>query len=652
MLVIAILASTLQIAKIDFVHPAATVPIVLEALSEHAGIKLRAGAELKNEVLLLHLRHADWEQTKEKIAEVLSAEWEEKDGLLVLTRSPAMQRELRETDLEKVSNAYKDAMKDVPSPRNITQSDVAEVTRLLKEQAGGKELTEAEIASIKKASPVIRLARRLEKTIDTRTLLFRPPGEEIDLLFNTDLHDKRLPASVMKLADQFFQEAAVFSNALQRSGLGMAELQDYWREFPLDLEQPGKFGVHSTSHGADFMAAVRIYPKEEGWWYTQGLHSDAKWSRPPLMERRPEWDVQAKYSDLALEFANAPETRPLRYVPYEVSQELTDALIVDKVDPIHLGFYDALTQAAEASGKNLVAVITDYLINNARRYGASKNHNLNYLVPRLLIPTFQSVEFDEGFMTVKPLYPWVSSARRFDRESLADYLREGMKSGTRSALTLSALLNAESLVDPVTIDHWTCTLTRQVSLTAARRSDAHAMRIFSALEDVQKKRALIGWLALSRSQMSEKLLRSVTAASDGSAQVTAIRARLVEEVSLFRGAAVDKGVTFVQEFGELELVHAVAARRIDHWTLTGTSLFAFGTSEVIEVQLLSRNGTVTLEYRVPNLREGAEFFTFDRIPRHLFAGLEEKILEKIEELKAWEEPNEQRRKPPPVLDEY
>jgi len=85
----------------------ATVPAIVKELASLTGRPLTASSEVQNEVLFVSLKESDPDRLMALIAKADSAEWVEKDGQFVLTRSGVLRRKQERDDLRETTRLLK-----------------------------------------------------------------------------------------------------------------------------------------------------------------------------------------------------------------------------------------------------------------------------------------------------------------------------------------------------------------------------------------------------------------------------------------------------------------------------------------------------------------------------------------------------------------
>ena len=104
-----------------FDHPAAPATVIVKALGEQIGVRMRANGNLEKDILIVHVDGATQDQAMEWIAHVVEGEWIEQRGTLYLTRSAETERKQEEGgDDERPREAEKDL--GIPLGNNLVET--------------------------------------------------------------------------------------------------------------------------------------------------------------------------------------------------------------------------------------------------------------------------------------------------------------------------------------------------------------------------------------------------------------------------------------------------------------------------------------------------------------------------------------------------
>jgi hypothetical protein len=163
---------------IDFDAPGETLGRAIERLGAQIGERLYVTANIRDEVVVIHVTDVDQKDLLAKIAEVANAEWRSTPSGMVLERTPIRERALRERSIalraSKVEEYLRQFDKEIAAP--FTSDQALAIANGIVEAAKQGELSPYSPAqhSLWNRGPTARLAHRLLRTVPLADLVDLP----------------------------------------------------------------------------------------------------------------------------------------------------------------------------------------------------------------------------------------------------------------------------------------------------------------------------------------------------------------------------------------------------------------------------------------------------------------------------------------------
>lgn len=202
-------------AQIDFDAPGETLGRAIERLGAQIGQRLYVTANIRDEVVVIHVSDVDQNELLTKIAAVANAEWRSTPSGLVLERTPVRERELKEKSIalraSKVEEYLRQFDKEIGA--SFTTDQATAIANGIVEAAKRGEVSpvSADQRALWNRGPTARLAHRLLRTVALAELVDIPfAGRRVFALEPTKLQYPLGPGAKGAFA-QFVEEQNVWA---------------------------------------------------------------------------------------------------------------------------------------------------------------------------------------------------------------------------------------------------------------------------------------------------------------------------------------------------------------------------------------------------------------------------------------------------------
>ncbi len=492
---------------IDFDHPAAPLPEIVEALGKALGTELVADKGLGRDIVIVHLDGATKEQALEWIAEVVDAKWETKNGKPFLTRTPAKEKEQERAERDARIKRVTDFIARVPEGKPLDKDSAGAVAELFRPRTTDEYAPVDVPYELRTRIPSARLFTRIAKELDFSQFADLPSGVKLYLPFDEKSADPRLSKSTLRYVADFRREDLAYGLAFEQRGIEV-KVGGPYSVHPGFWEQGAFKGAIEINVDWGSPSVGMVLAWGDGFTFV-GLPSQPEGSTSPIGRIvHDEWKVAPKLSAMAGEYLKlrAPSRTLVNAVATKVPQSVLDYFTVDEsFDLFGLGSQDALIQAATALGKSLVACLPDAAAFAVRRLIRSPGADLQTLIDWVLNPAYAKCDEREQVLILKPTEPASARESRIPRPIVRDIVKDSLRG--ESDLTVYAdLLASASPSAPIGDPRLTFSLvTRLLHIQDYGSESTQALRLYGMLTDGQRQAAgrdgvLVPWVALSVSQ--------------------------------------------------------------------------------------------------------------------------------------------------------
>jgi hypothetical protein len=157
---------------------------LLPQLSEATGLKLAAAGEVQDQVVTLHVAKVPTRVLMDKISQACLAQWVEKDGAYILTRSAEERRRLSAADLDARAKAVGSQIAKLkPTEGSFDRQAAAALVQRMRDANDFKPAGDNEhraklmrIDNMRDQMPIGQLLIRLIKSLEPAKLVQLPPG--------------------------------------------------------------------------------------------------------------------------------------------------------------------------------------------------------------------------------------------------------------------------------------------------------------------------------------------------------------------------------------------------------------------------------------------------------------------------------------------
>jgi len=449
--------------KVDFVQTAAPAKKLIPELAKASGIDLKVAPTVANDILLVDVHQAPIGKLMGKIADVLDAEWEKKDSAYTLTRPDALlqirKAEILAENAELIAKAlapWKKRAQDLPDWDASTSDDLARRIAQLGPASlhGPPTDPQNSLGALAGQTPMQRLLTRVAASFDPKELAAIPLTETRIFATDSTHMELPLPGSAKQALGLYESEQALWETSCQR--LVPAHTVP---AFALNLPAPAKwqpkqpfrllFRVRNLDPN-DFDCTVTVAG-------AQGLRANyttASFSSPQRQPQKPMLaggETEIRLTPESQEFRDLLSTNTWDPAQLHPSEDLVAALLhPEDRDPLSYFASEYLEGMAKASGKDLVANLTDDMLFSLADSGGKKPATAAAVLTQCL--SAASVTLGDGYISVKPIDGPLQRALTVDRASLRDYLRSTTRAGRQNlASDMAYAIHIEAPLPEITL---------------------------------------------------------------------------------------------------------------------------------------------------------------------------------------------------------
>lgn len=522
--------------KVTFSAPPGRASVLLKKLGEQTGTLLETSNQTKDEVLLLNFKDVSLKEVMDRIATVANADWRTEGAGFRLVRSSDKQNETVRTELEARNQALDKVLQEALGRQaKLPAWSDAELKKLVDMQQKHREMLNkpfestsgattfrmVDNAKLTEQAPGGRIVIAMLGGIGAQKLAPIATGDRVVYALHPTRMQKPLPANAAKLIDQYVQQQHQFAEATRKS----TPSEDGRVTIIQGMSGPevGN-GDPSLGVGQAILVLTRFNDSVRASLSVADRNGEslatASWNlqappppAPPIGADEPTLEL----SPLGTEFAKAAtggttvlggRAIAIRMVsstsgagnftfdssqntpPVQISEALRAFLLrPEENDPQALVVGDAFTQAAQKTGKNIIASLPDSaMIPLARRFANEK-----VTIPALLGWMGSSaglrIDASDKWLQVAPIAPATARYLAINRPALGKLLRTIQGQGYARLNDLALVANAQA--KPAAALDFDGQALRLINAGAAQNamaalSEPHTLRLYSSLTRLQQ----------------------------------------------------------------------------------------------------------------------------------------------------------------------
>jgi hypothetical protein len=517
--------------KVTFSAPAARASVLLKRLGEQTGIPLETSPQTKDEVLLLRVKDVPLKEILDRIAQVADADWKPEGGGFRLTRpsekaNAAARAELDErmASIERGLRGALERQAKLPAWTDAEAERLAENHRAQREAIGrgeGAVRLPATSAASAESAPGTRVLVSLVGAIGAKALATIGPNERRVYALNPTRMQRALPANSARLLQTFVQQQKQYADAYgkrQNDNDGSVMIISSMGGPEMGSGDPslgiGQALLIFTRNGERLRVSMTVAD-------TRGESiANSSWTVPisggvptkvgdePVIELSP---VGAEFAKLVGSTVNGGPIGTRQMVvrmitteggptvsfdstnsepPVPISEELRTRLLrPEEYDPQTLIVGEALSKAAEQTGKNLIASLPDSAIIPLARRFATEKVTAPTLLGSMGFAAGLRVTPSDAWIQVAPRYPVTARYERIDRPALGRLARILQDRGFARLNDLAALAVAQA--KPVSPADFDGNALRLINAGAAQSAvatlgDVNTLRLYASLTPAQQ----------------------------------------------------------------------------------------------------------------------------------------------------------------------
>jgi hypothetical protein len=503
-------ALTLASPAIDFDHHPAPAPVIVEALAKKLGRNLVADEDLSVDILIVHLDDADPDNALEWIAEAIEGEWKEDGDKLRLTRSHETELRQEREDLAERLRQIKARLNLIPETEPLDKPSAGLLAQLAKTAFSDRSITVYDQYELFSRAPGFRFAARVAKALDFEQFLSLPPGTSVWLPFDGKKIDPRLSSEVRRLLADYEKEDRLYASELRSAGFIYDTPTTYGGALPGRWEKGSiAAAVHVTNNfgylDVDIELAwgalesgetIRpIYPQGQ-----VGLESIAP---------RTAWNAPITVDPLTADFLTLMAPRQFVEAPTRVPQSVQNYFANDPTfDLFGVGTSTILVQAAQLTGKSLVACLPDTSSYAVRRLISAPSQTIQQIMDRIASPSLVKLKEGDEVLVLSPRMPHQTRQERLPRNIVQKIVRDASRGSSDVSIYADLVAKSDpgiSIPDP---RQTYAVVTRLIHLNGdSSNMKEQTVRLYGSLTPAQRNAAasselVLPWNSLNNSQKS------------------------------------------------------------------------------------------------------------------------------------------------------
>ncbi len=423
--------------KFDYAPEAARLEVIAQDLGPRLKMKVGFSKELQNEVLVIAVKGVTGKDLIDKIAGSMNATAHYSANEVVISQTDAQKKSSSQAEFsnrrERLASSVKtfvDAAKiDVPFDDARAKELAQNVTANWKSRDGASMNWYRAASENESKSPVYRFACRIVRDLPVDQIAgVANSGRTVFAIPNNKMQVP-LKVDITRHVDQLYSEQKAYAAAITATGASQPEqysmmTSDVTTPF---VKPPTKVivVVEQKSFQGTFVLVHVL--DEEGLLASVNLNLERE-ATNALLAPSKEPGVTIELDPLSKEWGALLMQRSSG-APTKASTAVVDRLQqMDKLDPLGLGMTSMARTILEKKGQNVVANVGDEAI---MMLLLSTMRGLNSLLSaeRVLRYAKHDIQTDGGWYVIKQREPNANRATRFDRKSLAEFVRYAVKAG-------------------------------------------------------------------------------------------------------------------------------------------------------------------------------------------------------------------------------
>ncbi|MCB8931994.1 MAG: hypothetical protein H6534_01005 [Chthonomonadaceae bacterium] len=412
-----------QTLSLEFVG--APLSRIVAAVADQTKRDLRVDPSLANMIVVAKVKHVSTDEFVRHLAIVVDAQWKEDGNRRTLVRSPETLRGEAKEENTVRSAAVEGALKELIRQGNSYGTSYERAERIV--QTMGSESAPGQAVP---SSPAFWLMSSLVEGLGPSEFVSLEPGVPRVYSNAPTAAQRAFPRDTTDLLKAYLQTEEDLRNLV--SNLDSSAPVD---ELGKRIGRPDgirKFDLLVTQTNDVFNLQLRVYAPDGRW---RGADFRTFAARPdgcPLPKEVSDWDLpkNAELPPLGRELvphlqaanAGAPSTTA-------ASQALLNALADPvKFDPISFVLGPSLISIAEHENRNLLASVSDDVLDAADPPGAAQTTDLRLLAVKLAQAGYE-ISVDGDWLLIKPRLALRADAFRSSRAALATMIRTARAEG-------------------------------------------------------------------------------------------------------------------------------------------------------------------------------------------------------------------------------
>lgn len=447
--------------KVSYTTVAVPAKRAVAEIAKATKTPLDISPTVANEVLVIDVKDVVLEDLMARIAKSVSGQWDEHDGIRMLTRSNDQHRAefLEELAARKV--AIKKAIDKLVEPlkKNPTfdESDANKMASKLGEKSGiGGMLQSGDMSAMAQGArsmftqgsehPAGRATARLLSLVDPGIISKLNDDERVVFSTRPNMMQIGMPNGAIQIINQFVQEQNIWAEAVNKRAADQPGIIDQAIGMAMGANNSEIKGapdkallcVERSSLLDSYEIRLKIYDRQGKILYQGGqsvlLDSSILNVVDSMLKTEPTKDAEIALtpdSKELLEFY-----RSLTNIMFSagkaknMSKQLFDKLArPDVYDPLSFIHSEALLALAKGRGAQFVANVPDSIMRASAFAMPGQKLTANGFLKQLTTMSIVDIEEKDGWMVMKPTRPFNDRQKRVDRFALAQLIQQTAKRG-------------------------------------------------------------------------------------------------------------------------------------------------------------------------------------------------------------------------------
>jgi len=456
--------------KVSYTTVAVPAKRAVAELAKATKTPLDISPTVANEVLVIDVKGVVLEDLMARIAKSVSGQWDEHDGMRMLTRSNDQHRAEYLEELAARKAAIKKAVDKLIEPlkKNPTfdEKDADKMASKLGEKSGiGGMLQGGDPTAMAQGAksmftqgsdhPAGRVTARLLSMVDAGIIAKLNDDERVVFSTRPNMMQIGMPNGAIQVINQFVQEQNIWAEAVNRRSADQPGLIDQAIGMAMGANNSEIKGtpdkallcVERSPILDNYEVRLKIYDGQGKMLYQGGqsvlLDSSILNFADSILKAEPTKDAEIELtpdSKELLEFY-----RSLTNIMFSagkaknMSKQLFEKLArPDVYDPLSFIHSEALLALAKGRGAQLVADVPDSIMRASAFAMPGQKLTANGFLKQLTTMSIVDIEEKDGWMLMKPTRPFNERQKRVDRFALAQLIAQTSRHGYMALDDLAA----------------------------------------------------------------------------------------------------------------------------------------------------------------------------------------------------------------------